>query len=258
EVLPAVSKVYPQVNKNLQDNIRRFKEIEKLYQFSVGELKRKICKQKGKEIHIPVKQLMSFNNKALIYEIISAFGFDEKQVEEVVKLAGSDSGKYIQSPASAYRIIKHRHWFIISPVVSTEAQNIIIEEGDREIMFSSGKLCMANSSSLKHPASANAVSVDAKDIRFPLLLRKPRTGDYFYPLGMKDLPAGRQGKKKLNRFLIDQKLSKTEKEKVWVIESNQRIIWVVGYRIDERFKLSDTTKKVLQFSLIPAKQAGMF
>lgn len=242
EIIPSISKVYPQVNENLQDNIKRFKEVEKLYQFSVNELKKKMCKHNGNEIHIPVKQLMGYNNTALIYEVISAYGFHEKQVEEMIKLAASDSGKYIQSPESSYRIIKHRHWFIISPVTAIESENIIIEERNKEVLFSLGKLSIERTSDIKLQTSNNTVSLDAKEIKFPLLLRKWKTGDYFYPLGMKK-------KKKLNRFLIDQKLSVSAKENVWVIESNQRIIWVVGYRIDERFKITDKTKTVLSLSL---------
>ncbi len=250
EIIPAVSKVYPQVRENLQDNITRFAAIEKLYQLSVAELKKKLCKSKGKEIHIPVKPLMAYDNKALIYEIISGYGFTEKQVDEVVKLAESDSGKYIQSPASSYRIIKHRHWFIISPVTATESENIIIEEVDTVIQFALGTLGIERTSNLQLTASNTAVSLDAKEIQFPLLLRKRKTGDYFYPLGMKK-------KKKVSRFIIDQKLSKTEKEIIWVIESNQRIIWVVGHRIDERFKLTENTKAALSLTLSPAKQTGV-
>lgn len=246
EIIPAISKVYPQVKDNLQDNINRFKEIEKLYQFSIDELKKKLCKQKGNEIHIPFKQLMAYNNRALIFEIISNYGFNEKQVEEVIKLAESESGKYIQSPASSYRIIKHRHWFIISPVVAIESANIIIEAWDKEILFTPGTLRIERTSNLKPQTSNNAVSLDTKEIQFPLLLRKRKTSDYFYPLGMKK-------KKKINRFLIDLKLSAPEKEKVWVIESNQQIIWVVGHRIDDRFKITEHTKESLSLTLSPAE-----
>ncbi|MDZ4795568.1 MAG: tRNA lysidine(34) synthetase TilS [Bacteroidota bacterium] len=246
EIIPAISKFYPQVKDNLQDNIRRFSEIEKLYRFSIGELTKKLCLLKGKEIHIPVRQLMGYHNKALIYEIISPYGFNDKQVEEVVKLADSDSGKYIQAPGNNYRIIKHRHWFIISPVTSTESDIIIIEAGDKGIDFALGKLTIATSSQLQPSTSAEMVSLDAKAIQFPLLLRKRKIADYFYPLGMKK-------KKKLNRFVIDQKLSKTEKENLWVIESNLRIIWVVGHRIDERFKITPLTSQVLRLHLTPSK-----
>ena len=252
ELIPAISKVYPQVKENLQHNINRFKEIEKLYQFSINELKKKLCRQKGKECHIPVKQLMAFDNRALIYEIISGYGFSEKQVEEVVKLADSESGKYIHSPLSSYRIIKHRHWFIISPVETYESANIIIEENDQEILFLLGKLRIDKNAHISFDkpdsyrvstqSSNDTIVIDQKKIQFPLLLRKRKTGDYFYPLGMKK-------KKKLNRFLIDLKLSTIAKENVWVVESNQRIVWVVGYRLDERFKIEATTKESLIISL---------
>jgi tRNA(Ile)-lysidine synthase len=242
EIIPAISKVYPQVKENLADNIERFKETEKLYCQTVGELKKKICKEKGAEVHIPILQLMKYNNRALIYEIIRDYGFNEKQVDELIKLANSESGKFIESPGLQYRIIKHRHWFIISPAQSSSAANIVIEAKDRSVGFEKGILHIELTSN-GHPASDNQVAcLDAQEITFPLLLRPWKTGDYFYPLGMTK-------KKKLSRFFIDQKLSKTEKENTWVLESNKRIIWIVGYRIDNRFKLTDQTKQVLKITL---------
>src|SRR5688572_29738179 len=243
EIIPAISKVYPQVNENLNDNIKRFNEIEKLYRIALVDIKKKLVKKKGTEWHIPVRQLMSYDNRALIYEIIADFGFTEKQIDEVIKLAESDSGKYIDSPATNYRIIRHRHWFIISPVKSEESTMIIIEEKDQALVFEEGNIDIEKiqTSNLKPQTSNNIAYLDAREICFPFILRKWKTGDYFYPLGMKK-------KKKLSRFFIDQKMSKTEKEKTWVIEMDKKIIWVVGKRIDERYKVTEKTSSVIKIS----------
>jgi tRNA(Ile)-lysidine synthase len=246
EIIPVISKVYPQVNENLNDNINRFKEIERLYKLAVSDIKKKLVKEKGSEWHIPVKQLMGYNNRALIYEIIADFGFTEKQIDEVIKLSESDSGKYIDSPTFNYRFIKHRHWFIISPINSANSRMIIIEEKDKATQFEEGviEIEKLQTTNFKLQTSNDIACLDSKEINFPLILRKWKTGDYFYPLGMKK-------KKKLSRFFIDLKLSKTEKEKSWVIEMDKKIIWVVGKRIDERFKVAEQTKSVLKISYLP-------
>jgi tRNA(Ile)-lysidine synthase len=244
EIMPLISKVYPQVKENLQDNIRRFNEIEKLYKFSVGTIIKTLSKKKGEEIHIPIKQLMGFSSNALIFEIFAPYGFLEKQVEEINKLATSDSGKYLHSPTRDFRIIKHRHWFIISPSQSTAAENFVIDEGQSSLDFGAGILQIETGKTPLATISQSPLiaQVDASGIQFPLLLRKWKTGDYFYPLGMKK-------KKKLSRFFIDQKLSKSDKEKVWVIEMNKTIVWVVGMRIDERFRIREGTKEILKLTV---------
>ncbi|MFI5131487.1 MAG: tRNA lysidine(34) synthetase TilS [Chitinophagales bacterium] len=242
EIIPGISKVYPQVKENLQDNIERFKEIEALYKVSVDKIKKKLCKQKGDEIHIPVRQLLGYSNKALIYEIISGHGFSEKQIDEVLKLANADSGSYIDSLRDNYRIIKHRHWFIITPILSGSAENIVIERKNNHVNFPGGFLELNETGARDPIVNNHAACLDATEIQFPLLLRQWKTGDYFYPLGMKK-------KKKLSRFFIDQKLSRTAKEKIWVIEMNRKIVWIVGHRIDDRFKITDKTTRVLTIKL---------
>lgn len=241
EIIPQIEKVYPQVKENLQDNIERFKEIELLYKTSTQLIIKKLCKQKGAEVHIPIKQLLQYNNRALVYEIIKAYDFSEKQIDEVLALTTATNSSYISS--STWRIIRNRAWLIIAPVQAMVADTIIIDDNHKMIEYTGGKLELSKLSAGNYQLSnSNSIAaLDASKIHFPLLLRKWKTGDYFYPLGMKK-------KKKLARFFIDAKLSKTQKENAWVIESNKKIVWVVGHRIDDRFKILSSTQTILLLS----------
>jgi tRNA(Ile)-lysidine synthase len=176
----------------------------------------------------------------LIYEIIKDYGFGEKQVDEVIKLADADSGKFIGN--EKYQVIKHRNWFIIAPRAEI-AETISIEEGMENICFGDGKLELKTISKEKFQLQKkeSIAQLDAKHIEYPLLLRKWKQGDYFYPLGMRK-------KKKLARFFIDQRLPKNQKENIWVLESNKKIIWIVGMRIDDRFKVTESTKEILKLT----------
>jgi tRNA(Ile)-lysidine synthase len=237
ELLPSIKAVFPQVEENLLDNIDRFRKIKALYQTSVEELKKQVCEQYASEIRIPILKLMKYRHTSLIYEIIKDYGFGEKQVEEVMKLADAESGKFIEN--EKYQIIKHRNWFIIAPRAEL-ADTIAIEDGMECICFGGGKLEFKTISKEKFQLQKNEsiAQLDAKHIEYPLLLRKWKQGDYFYPLGMRK-------KKKLARFFIDLKLPKNQKENIWVLESNKKIIWVVGIRIDDRFKITESTEKIL-------------
>ena len=240
ELIPAVKKVFPEADENILKNITRFGEVEQLYNQAIELHKSKLLETKGNESHIPVLKLQKTKPLAtVIYEIIKDYNFTSHQSEEVMALLQSESGKYIQS--TSHRIIKNRKWLIISPNQTATAQNILIEESDKQITFTEGKLQIEKYSTFNINHSPLTAQLDLSQINFPLLLRKWKQGDYFYPLGM-------QKKKKLNRFFIDQKLSLTQKEKVWVIESNKKILWVIGLRIDDRFKIMDKTKEVLQIS----------
>jgi tRNA(Ile)-lysidine synthase len=231
ELIPSLEKIFPEVRTNLAGNIERFSEISGLYLYAVGLIRTKMMKRKGNEWQIPVKQLLQFNNRALVYEIIRAYGFVEKQVDELIRLGNSDSGRYISSPSGEWRVIRHRHWFIFSPKAGEGQENFVIDEEATTVHFAGKKLEIKKVPFKEINADAALAFVEPGLLRFPLLLRRKKKGDYFYPFGMKK-------KKKLSRFFIDQKLSASEKENVWVIENEDgRIIWVLGLRIDERFRV---------------------
>ncbi|GAC1424154.1 MAG: tRNA lysidine(34) synthetase TilS [Flavisolibacter sp.] len=242
-LIPQISEVFPQAQENILHNIERLKKTEILYDELLVAYKKKIGKvAPSGAFHLPVQWLASKKNSSLIYEIIKDYGFSEKRVDEVIKLLDSDSGKYISN--ERFKIIRHNKWLVIASHVSL-FDPIAIDETISKINFdSNGQLLLSLLPSVPRNIVSDPLQVqlDAAKIQWPLLLRKWKPGDYFYPLGMKK-------KKKLSRFFIDQKLPKNEKERVWVLESSKRIIWVVGFRIDDRFKIMNTTKKVLQLTL---------
>ncbi len=247
-VIPAIAEVFPSVKHNLLDNIERFRETGVLYDTMVQQLRKKTGKIKGDEWHVPAKQLLAFNNRALIYAFYSPYGFGEKQVDEIIKLASSSSGRYITAPDQRFRIIRHRHWLITAPVRSDNTGHYMISAAGITQHFSDQELHTELKPATGKTPEGDAlhVQLDAARITFPLLLRKWKAGDYFYPLGMPK-------KKKLARFFIDRKLSGTEKEKVWVLESEGRIIWVIGHRMDDRFKVTASTRQVL---VVTVRQKG--
>jgi tRNA(Ile)-lysidine synthase len=240
QLIPQLQEVFPQVRDNLQRNLTRFEEAATLYQNAVNQQIEKLIEQKGAEWHIPVLKWKKVNPlQTITWEIIRKFGFSANQTKEVIKLFDADNGSTIRS--SSYRIIKNRAWMIIAPIANEIENNICINEPGK-YLFEKGSIdikLVKNTQSIKN--TENGVEfLDASNIQFPLLLRKYKIGDYFYPLGMTK-------KKKLAKFLIDAKLSKTEKESVWVLEMDKKIIAVVGHRIDNRFKYSDKSTSLLQF-----------
>lgn len=243
EWIPAIEIIYPEIKASMARNIKRFKEINKQYQVSIEAWRKKLLHRKGEEWHVPVRLLMK-TNKALIYELLSEFGFSEGQVEEIIKLSRSSSGKFIDAASGDNRLILHRRWFIIAPAKDRDQiGHYILDRESTELEFPEGKLLIESIQGSAMSDGMLIASMNENEIEFPLLLRKAATGDYFYPLGMKK-------KKKLSRFFIDNKLSKTEKERSWVLESAGRIIWVLGQRLDERVRLKPSTEKTLRISWI--------
>jgi tRNA(Ile)-lysidine synthase len=240
QLIPSLRNIFPEIHINLEKNLHRFSEASILYQQAIALHKKKLLKPNGSEIHIPILLLKkAIPIQTIIYEIIKEYGFSSAQTEEFVKLMGSTNGKYISG--SSHRIIKNRRWLIIAPLEDANINHIIVEREVPSVSYPQGNLHFRDISPKESQSISKdprAAFLDAEKIQFPLILRKWKTGDYFYPFGMKK-------KKKLSRFFIDQKLSKTAKEKVWVLVMNSHIIWVVGHRIDNRFCISNSTSKIL-------------
>ena len=241
QLIPQLQEVYPEVRANLQRNLFRFEEAAILYQDGANRQIAKLMEQKGAEWHIPIlKWKKVIPLQTITWEIIKKFGFAASQTNEVIKLFDANNASTIQ--ATNYRIIKNRAWLIIAPIAAELESHIVIKEPGK-YSFSNGTIEIKQVINSNIKSGDGTEFLDASKIEFPLLLRKYKIGDYFYPLGMSK-------KKKLAKFLTDAKLSKTEKESVWVLEMNQSIIAVIGHRIDNRFKYAEKSTSLLQITYL--------
>jgi len=239
ELIPFVEKIFPNVVDNILHNIERLTEVEMVFNAAIEGIKQKLLVVKNNEIHIPILKLQKQNPlKTVVFEIFKEFGFAATQVNEIIKLLNAHNGSVMVS--ETHRIIVNRNWLIIAPIVTTFSNLIVLENIQEELIFKEGILRFKLNEDITNlPTDANIASLDFAEIEWPLIIRPYKTGDYFYPLGMNK-------KKKISKFLIDKKMSITQKERVWVIESNKKIVWIIGERIDHRCRIKPNTKKVLQ------------
>lgn len=241
-IMPEIVQFFPEAPEQLTANINRFREGISIYRAAVAQKLQKIVTQKGEEQHIPVAIWKNLTPLATYtWEIIRKFGFHPAQIESVIHLldATTETGKFCLS--QSHRIIRNRNHLIIAPQKDSFDALTQMGETDTIIHLGEGTLTAARVQYSEIPTHtpANTAYFNPAYLQFPLIIRKWQTGDYFYPLGLNK-------KKKISRFLIDCKLSATEKEKVYVLESNQRIAWVIGYRIDHRFRLQQREGSAVQ------------
>ncbi len=251
KIIPFLEENIVNVKEVFYASLVRFLDIEKMFNAQIEIQRKKLVTQKGNDFYLPVLKLKKLDIiNSVLFEIIKDYGFNQHQVKDALHLLDAESGRYISS--STHRIIRNRNFLIITPLSDVESNVIVVDQSF--ISKSSHTTTLKHSTfifSIKEnvdiktlPTDAANVWINLEEVQWPLIMRPWRAGDYFYPLGMSK-------KKKIARFLIDQKVPIHEKEKVWVIESNKRIVWIAGYRIDDRFKLKPNSKNVLAISLKP-------
>lgn len=241
KLLPLLQEEFPNVEQNLISNLQRMQDVEEIYTQSITSLKNKLIVKEHNIHKIAVWLLIKQKPlQTIVWEIFKLYNFSAHQVPEIIKLLNASNSAYIKS--DTHRVIKNRNWLIITPLEQNKNSFFVVEnEGDYTLgnkLFACKYIDEFSIAAAKK-LSSSIVWLDASSIKFPLVIRSPKIGDYFYPFGMNK-------KKKLSRFFIDQKFSIQQKEEALVVESNKKIIWVIGQRINERCKLTENSKKVLQ------------
>lgn len=235
ELIPLIKKMNPNITETIAKERNILSGVFQIYQNEVEQIKKGLLTEKEQYYQIELKALSKLNPiQPYLYELLKPFGFSV--VDPIVEALDGQSGKQFFS--DSHRVIIDRKYMLISSLAQEGEvlSSVLIQRNDRELNvpihmeFSTQDVLSINN--LKHIAQ-----LDYDKLIFPLRLRRWKQGDRFVPLGMKAF-------KKLSDYFIDQKLSLMQKEQLWLLCSEEDIVWIVGDRIDERYKVSAQTKKM--------------
>lgn len=242
QIIPELKKLNPILEETLNTSIHYFKQSSQIVtQFCKSKFN-DICEENNERLKINIALLLSEPQKeTLLFEWIHPKGFKTNQIEQLMKVLSDKNnvGKFFES--STHQLAVDRTYLIVkkktNEINTTEFKiNSISDTTHLPI-----KLVLEEIKQTSFTNNKNELFISVTDHFFPLTLRKWKTGDKFQPFGM-------NGFKKLSDYFKDQKLSKFDKETVWILESNQQIICIVGYRMDNRFKVTNESNQILKLT----------
>ena len=242
EIIPSIKKTFPQLEWVLAENRRRFKSSYTVMQREIKRWQKQCTAWHTPYLYLYIRSFINDAEAPLyLYETLREYGFHYTQMGEVLHLTHRQSGAWMES--GTHRIVKHRDTLIVFEKQSGEASWVPCLEHDNLVETPVGGWLITRMPYAGEAIPNNGQSYwfDAHAFEFPLWFRPWKTGDYFYPLGL-----GK--KKKIARLLIDTKVALPNKEQVWVLQSGNRLAWVVGLRQDDRFKVTSQTREVLIFT----------
>ncbi|MBE0424453.1 MAG: tRNA lysidine(34) synthetase TilS [Lutibacter sp.] len=249
KVIPVLKELNPNLLDTFHNTMENLKGSQQIVKDRIQNVKEKITKIHKKELNFSIPEIKKLSNpKIYLFEILKEYGFTEWN--DVADLLDCQSGKQVFS--KTHRLLKDREVLILSEMQKQEIiDNYEIAESDKEISapialkLETVTIPFDTKNHQNKVFSAlifddkNTISIDFDKIEFPLILRKWQKGDFFFPIGL-------SGKKKVSKFFKDEKCSLIDKENAWLLCSKNEIVWVVGKRMDDRFKVTKSTSKILK------------
>ncbi|RVT71750.1 tRNA lysidine(34) synthetase TilS [Flavobacterium sufflavum] len=238
-LVPLLKELNPQFMESFQKTQSYLNESQELVEDAAVMVYQQVVREEGETIIFDLNQLLRLPNyKSYLYQWLHEFGFTAW--DDVYGLVESQSGKQVFS--ADYRLLKDRKVLILSPIFQEVDDEVYFIEKNTPAVNIPLNLTFCEAADISD-ASNSIIFVDEDKLAYPLILKKWKEGDSFQPFGM-------NGKsKKLSKLFKDEKLSLLEKENCWVLWSADQIVWVVGIRQDERFRIDNSTKNILKIAL---------
>ncbi len=245
QLIPLLKELNPQIETTIKEDIQKISQMEEVMLELVEEKRKEIMSMEGDAVKFDINKLLSLKNISFfLYEFLRSYGYSGDIIEKISKSLKTKESKQFFS--STHSLVKDREILTLSLASLKEpAKEFLVDSDCKELndqlhlKFKKRK----NTADFKIVKESRTAMFDMDKLEFPLTIRKWKSGDFFYPFGMR-------GKKKLSDFFTDLKLSLMEKEKVWLLCNKSDIIWVIGHRTDNRYKITSKTKKVFTAEIL--------
>jgi tRNA(Ile)-lysidine synthase len=247
-VIPVLKEINPSIEQTLNETAERFAGFNEIVTEYIAHLRENISEEKEQHVTFNMNLLKNHqHNKVVLFELFKPYGITNSLLIDLDKvIAGKTGGQII---TDTHRIIKNRNEIIVSDEEFLKETSYTINETESFCIFPgiSSARNVRITDTYEISSDPNFACIDSQKVSYPMLIRKWKPGDYFYPLGMKQ-------KKKLSNYFIDNKYSIFDKQNIFILESDGKIVWIIGDRIDDRFKITGETKNGL---LLKAKRKAM-
>ncbi|HWR94991.1 MAG TPA: tRNA lysidine(34) synthetase TilS [Flavobacterium sp.] len=239
-LVPLLKEMNPNFLTAFQKTQSYLQEAQSLVENATNMVYQQIATEYDDEIHFNVDLLIKWPNyKAYLYQWLNVYGFSAW--DDIYNLIEAQSGKQVFS--NDFRILKNRNFLILKPLNSESKEEMFfIEQNQKEVNIPL-KLSFYKVNECTNTENT-IIFADENKLRYPLTVRRWKQGDFFQPFGM-------NGKsKKVSKFFKDEKFSLIDKENTWLLCSDNQIVWIVGIRQDERFKVDASTQNIVQITLL--------
>ncbi len=234
-VIPQLQKAIPDLEQKWETSFGYLKEDWRFFEGQLQARLGEITKTKGEKQRLLIPELLKIEGyPSLLHYWLSPYGnFD---LSAILSCLSAESGKTFQS--ETHRLLKDRNHLLLEPKTRSVKDSFPINDSitqiDEPLLISFEKKSKLD---FRIDTDENVAALDSDKLQFPLTLRRWKAGDRFYPLGLST-------SKKVSDFFIDQKVDRFAKEQTWLLCSGKEIVWIVGWRIDDRYKITDKTKTV--------------
>jgi len=251
KIVPVLKELNPSLLDTFQNTIENLKGSQQIVKDCVENIRQKVSSIHNNELHFNILKLKSLSNpRVYLFQLLNEFGFTEW--DDITNLLDAQSGKQVFS--KTHRLLKNRDVLILTALTSDENTSFQILENTTKIKTPiklKFKTVTIPFDAKNHQNKIleelifddnNTISIDFDKLQFPLTIRKKQKGDFFFPIGL-------NGKKKVSKYFKDEKMSLLEKENTWLLCSKNDIVWIIGKRLDNRFKVEKSTSKILKIKL---------